>query len=85
MLPVHILSGAQQEIREFNTYIVRQLEGRVDPKVPLDFYHHESKENLGLQAADLFAWGIFRSYERKDRTWREVFGPKVKYDDVYLK
>lgn len=76
---------SQREIREFNTYIVRQLESRLDPKVPLDLYHHESVENLGLQAADLFAWGIFRSYERKDRVWREVFDAKVRYDDVYLK
>lgn len=76
---------SQREIKEFNAYIVRQLEGRIDPKVPLDIYHHASVENLGLQAADLFSWGVFRSYERKDRSWREVFDAKVCYDDLYLK
>lgn len=78
-------SKSQREIGDFNAYIVRQLEGRIDPKVPLDIYHHSSHENLGLQAADLFCWGIFRSYERKDRTWRDVFAAKIRYDDVYLK
>lgn len=78
-------SKSQREIGDFNGYIVRQLEGRIDPKVPLDIYHHSSHENLGLQAADIFSWGIFRSYERKDRTWRDVFAEKIRYDDVYLK
>src|SRR5207302_10715948 len=68
---------SQKDIREFNSYLVRQLEGRIDPKVPLDLYHHKSSANLGLQAADLFAWGIFRNYERKDRTWRDIFDKKV--------
>ncbi len=76
---------SQREIKEFNSYIVRQLEGRLDPKVPLDIFHHKSTENLGLQAVDLFSWGIFRRYERKDRQWRDIFAAKVQYDDVYLK
>jgi hypothetical protein len=49
-----------------------------------DFYHHRSDENIGLQAADLFAWGIFRKYERDDRAWFDVFREKVCYDDSYL-
>lgn len=78
-------SKSQKEIGDFNAYMVRQLEGRIDPKVPVDIYHHSSHENLGLQAADLFCWGIFRCYERKDRTWRDVFAAKIQYDDMYLK
>lgn len=39
----------------------------------------------GRQSVDLFAWGIFRHYERKDRQWRDIFAAKVQYDDVYLK
>lgn len=77
-------SKNKKEVGEFNEYIERQLAGRIDPRIPLDIYHHTSHENLGLQAVDLFCWGIFRKYELKDREWFEVFGSRVIYDDVYL-
>ena len=77
-------SKSRREIGEFNDYLVRQLQGRLDPKVPLDIYHHSSHENLGIQAADLFSWGVFRKYERGDVKWYDVFSEKVLYDDRYL-
>ena len=77
-------SKSRREIGEFNNYIIRQLEGRIDPKVPLDIFHHRSQENLGLQAADLFSWGIFRKYERRDQEWYAVFREKIRYDERYL-
>ncbi len=77
-------SKSRHEIKEFNDYITRQLKGRVDPRVPLDIYHHTSHENLGLQAVDLFSWGIFRKHERNDTEWFDLFKGRVKYDDRYL-
>lgn len=77
-------SKSKREIEDFNGYITRQIEGRIDPKVPLSIYHHRSNENVGLQAVDLFAWGIFRKYERDDTAWFDVFREKVRYDDRYL-
>lgn len=77
-------SKSKREIQDFDDYITRQLKGRIDPKVPLDIYHHRSDENVGLQAVDLFAWGIFRKHERGDRAWFEVFQEKVRYDGRYL-
>lgn len=78
-------SKARPEIAEFNSYIMRALKGRLDPKVPLGILHHLSHENLGLQAADIFCWGIFRKYEKKDQEWFNVFcKDKVKYEDMYL-
>jgi hypothetical protein len=73
------------EIAHFNGYILRQIQGRIDPKVPLDIRHPSSHEHRGLQAADLFSWGIFRWYERRDAEWRNVFKDKIRYDDVYLR
>lgn len=78
-------SKSGPEIADFNTYIRRQLEAKLDPKVPLDIYHWKSEENGGLQAADLFSWGIFRKYEKKDVGWYNIFKSKVRYDDVYLR
>ena len=77
-------SKAKPEIEDFNSYIERHLKGRLDPKVPLDIKHHLSHESFGLQAADLFCWGIFRKYERKDTEWFEIFKEKVRYNEVFL-
>lgn len=77
-------SKGKAEIADFNTYIFRQLQGRLDPKVPLHIDHVSSEREPALQAADLFAWGIFRKYERKDTRWFEVFGDNVRFDKLYL-
>ncbi len=85
--PVQLLvdrSKGKAEIADFNTYIFRQLQGRLDPKVPLHIDHVSSEQEPALQAADLFAWGIFRKYERKDTRWLEVFREKVRFDRLYL-
>lgn len=78
-------SKNKHEISEFNDYITRQLIARIDPRIPLEIYHHTSHENVGLQAVDLFSWGIFRKHEMQDREWFDVFKGKVRYDDVYLR
>ncbi len=77
-------SKSRREVGAFNDYIVRQLTGRIDPRVPLDIYHHSSHENLGLQAVDVFSWGVYRKYERNDKEWYDVFKKRVKYDERYL-
>ncbi|MDA8169381.1 MAG: DUF3800 domain-containing protein [Nitrospiraceae bacterium] len=77
-------SKSKKEIREFDDYLVRQLSGRIGPRIPLDINHHLSHEDLPLQAVDLFSWGIYRKYERNDLEWFNVFQGKIKYDDVYL-
>ncbi|MFH1259097.1 MAG: DUF3800 domain-containing protein [Elusimicrobiota bacterium] len=77
-------SKTRKNIKKFNEYIIGQLKGRLNPKVPLDIYHYNSKDNLCIQAVDMFSWGIFRNYERNDREWREVFSEKIAYDEQYL-
>jgi hypothetical protein len=73
------------EIEEFNSYIRRQLEGRLPPNIPLDIYHRLSHEHEGLQAADLFCWGIFQKYERNNTDWYDVFAKdKVRFDEQFL-
>jgi hypothetical protein len=57
----------------------------INPKVPLDIYHYSSHENYGLQAVDLFGWGFFRKYEKKDCQWLECFKEKIAFDELYLK
>lgn len=77
-------SKGKPEIVEFNTYIRNQLHAKLDPKVPLDIYHMHSQETPGLQAVDLFCWGIFQKYERKNEEWYSVFKQKIRFDEPYL-
>lgn len=77
-------SKNKNEIADFNAYATRNLKARLDPRVPLDVYHHRSSENAGLQVVDLFTWGIFRMHERGDPIWRDVFRAKIVYDGRFL-
>jgi hypothetical protein len=36
------------------------------------------------QAADLFSWGIFRKYEKRDTEWYKIFNSKIRYESKYL-
>jgi hypothetical protein len=73
------------EISHFNQYIERQVQGRIDPRIPLNIAHESSHMHRGLQAVDLFTWGIFRGYERRDEEWKRLFARKIYFDEVYLK
>jgi len=77
-------SMAKPEIQEFNSYVRRQLEGRLSPQIPLDIYHRLSHENGGLQAVDMFCWGLFQKYERNNTEWLDIFIKKVLFDEQFL-
>jgi hypothetical protein len=77
-------SKSKPEIREFNAYVRSQLEARLHPTVPLHIGHHDSKEYGGLQAVDMFSYGIFQAYERKRVEWLSIFEEKIAFRTVYL-
>ncbi len=49
----------------------------VDANTRLYIYHWSSQEHRGLQAVDLFSWGIFRKYERSDEDWYSSYKAKI--------
>ena len=73
------------EIEDFNQYLANQLEGELPLDVPLTVYHEDSMNSYGLQAVDLFCWGVFRKYERADTEWYEVFKNQIKFETEYLR
>lgn len=78
-------SMGKPEIEEFNSYIRRQLEGRLSPDIPIDIYHWLSHETQGLQVVDMFCWGIFQKYERNDTNWFDIYREeKIKFEKQYL-
>jgi hypothetical protein len=76
-------SKSKPEIREFNQYMLKQVQSKVPPHVPFIIHHNYSHENKPLQAVDLFSWGIFRKYEKGDKKWYDVFKTKIAYEKVY--
>lgn len=77
-------SKSKPEIVEFNGYLRRQLESRIDPAVPLNIYHADSKDHFALQAVDLFSYAVFEKYERRKEAWYKIVSEKIKYCSVYL-
>ncbi len=77
-------SKSRPEIVEFNSYIRRELESKIDPAVPFNIYHVDSKEQCGLQAVDMFSYAIFEKYERRRKEWYDIIKEKIRFVSVYL-
>lgn len=75
----------REEIHDFNSYVENQLEALLPLNVPLNIYHERSQENAGLQAVDLFCWGIFRKYEVGDTEWYEIYREAISFETEYLR
>lgn len=75
----------REEIQDFNLYVANQLEALLPLNVPLNIYHERSHDNQGLQAVDLFCWGIFRKYEMGDSEWYDVYRDAIAFETEYLK
>ncbi|OPY65607.1 MAG: hypothetical protein A4E57_03120 [Syntrophorhabdaceae bacterium PtaU1.Bin034] len=77
-------SKGKPEILNFNKYIQSQLEARIQPTIPFDINHLDSCNNCGLQAVDMFSYGVFQGYERRKWEWFNIFKEKVAFYTVYL-
>ncbi len=75
---------AKAEQADFSRYLTSQLQAFLAPQIPLNIYTSASEESAGVQAADLFCWGIFRKYERGDQEWYRLFRRKIRFETVYL-
>ena len=75
----------KDEIADFNQYVANQLEGLLPLEVPLNIYHEHSSANAGLQAVDLFCWGIYRKYEQEDLEWYRDYRARIAYETEYLR
>jgi hypothetical protein len=73
------IKGAKKR-EEFNTYLFNHLESLLPLNVSLYINHDRSHLNKGIQAVDLFCWGIFRKYEYKDLDWYNVFADRIKLE-----
>ncbi|WP_347273664.1 DUF3800 domain-containing protein [Candidatus Kuenenia sp.] len=74
----------KEEIRDFNQYLINQLEALLPLNTDLNILHLTSQESAGLQAVDLFSWGIFRKYECNDYGWYTIYQHKIGFETEYL-
>ncbi len=72
------------EIEDFNQYLANQLEARLPLNIPLHISPEGSTASSGLQAVDLFCWGVYRKYEHSDIEWYQRYGNKIVFETEYL-
>jgi hypothetical protein len=77
-------SKNRDEISDFNQYVENHLQAILPLNTGLTIEHLTSHERAGLQAVDLFCWGIARKYERGDVAWYNQFKHMLRYEDEYL-
>ena len=77
-------SKNRDEIKDFNQYVQHQIEALLPLNTSFTPEHLNSHENAGLQAVDLFCWGIFRKYEIGDCDWYRTYSSKIRYETEYL-
>lgn len=69
-------------IKDFNSYIERNLKKNIIEGVVIEINHYNSHENRGLQAIDLFSWGIFKKYEKDDADWYNKYKSKIICEEI---
>ena len=72
------------EIEDFNAYIANQLEAKLPLNIPLYIHHEDSKASFGLQAVDLFCYGVYRKYEHGDEEWYRCYCEQIEFETHYL-
>lgn len=74
----------KEEVKDFNQYVINQLEALLPLNTQLKIDHLGSHESAGLQAVDMFCWGIARKDGRGDQEWYAVYQDKVSFTTIYL-
>ena len=93
-LPLHVTTDrvmlmldkrkSQADQRALNQYLSLRLRERLPRNIPLEIFSVSSDESRGIQAVDLFCWGIYRKYEVSDLTWYHAFAPKIRAETLLV-
>ncbi|HVV69577.1 MAG TPA: DUF3800 domain-containing protein [Gammaproteobacteria bacterium] len=70
-------SKTKNAIKDFDLCISTVMRSFISDKTPFSIYHRQSYADPGLQATDMFGWGIYRKYQRNDLEWYEVFKERI--------
>ena len=70
--------------KDFNAYIRTHIENTFSLDTQIYITHENSQNNLGLQAVDMFCWGIQRKENSGDDEWYRLFDSKIVNHIRYL-
>jgi hypothetical protein len=71
-------------INEFDDMLRVTMDTILPLSVPFNISHIRSHESYGIQAVDIFCWGVFRKYVHHDEEWYDLFQSKVVYEQRFL-
>lgn len=71
------------EIEDFDTYLLNHLQSRLPLQTRLYISHESSHNRTGLQAVDLFCWGIFRERVMGESEWFREFSAAIRCNETY--
>ena len=78
-------SKGKEEIKKFNSCIKGQIESKVTSDTLIRINHCRSHEHYGLQACDLFSYGIFLKYEKGQSDWYQSFEDRIVSEEIIRK
>lgn len=73
-----------EDRKDFNAYIKANLETSFPIETNIYITHETSHENAGLQAVDMFCYGIQRKENQKDEQWHDKFSKHIAHHIDYL-
>ena len=71
-------------INEFDDMLKVSLDTILPLNVPFNIRHVRSHQSHGIQAVDLFCWGIYRKYVHCDEEWYSIFKQKIVCEQRFL-
>jgi hypothetical protein len=69
-----------QGIKAFNNHLQTNFNLRLNLKTKLYITHDDSINHKGIQAADMFCYGIARKYECNDLSWYNLYKKRIKVE-----
>lgn len=76
-------SKEKKEINIFDDFIRLHMETKLPANCTLNIEHLNSQNDVGLQAVDLFCYGIAKKYERNDVDWYNLFQQHIKREIIF--
>lgn len=75
-------SKGKEEIKNFNSCVREEIMAKGISDNSLKINHCRSHEHHGLQACDLFSYGIFLKHEKQQSEWYQVFESRILCEEI---
>lgn len=74
---------SRKEEKVFNQYIETHLATKISLKSKLNCYHLDSIASKGVQAIDMFLWGVYEKYNYQKIEWYNTFKDYIAFEDIF--